>query len=51
MKQPNKRALRLKKKTVMAFKTEQNALKPTTIIEYCTLSIQTFESCVTKKRN
>jgi hypothetical protein len=51
MKESKKRALHLKKKTVMAFKNRLSHLKTTTVIEYCTLSVQTLESCVTKKAN
>ncbi|MGG9963921.1 hypothetical protein [Ferruginibacter sp. SUN106] len=50
MKQKKSR-LSLKKKTVLAFKNNRNSLLTTTGVEYCTLSVQTLESCVTKKAN
>jgi hypothetical protein len=51
MKLEKKGGLNLKKKTVLSFKNNRNALKITTVVEYCTLSVQTLESCVTKKAN
>lgn len=51
MKLQKKSRLHLKKKTVLSFKNSRNQLKTTTGVEYCTLSIQTLESCVTKKAN
>jgi len=51
MKLKKNRVLNLKKKTVLSFKNNQSGLKTTTGVEYCTLSVQTLESCVTKKAN